>query len=69
MNVAGCIIYQMVTGIPPFTHDSSEYIIFQKVRHKKKVQFSQRLCLIEFCYRFKILTTVSMMGSMNRLKI
>jgi len=29
----GCIIYQMVTGIPPFTHDSSEYIIFQKIQN------------------------------------
>ena len=33
----GCIIYQMVTGIPPF-QGNSEYLIFQKVRPRPGIK-------------------------------
>ena len=76
----GCIIYQMVTGIPPFHHDSSEYLIFQKVgKHLeifyvytmkpffKKIKHTWHN-LINSCFRFKAWTTVSMTDLIPRLK-
>ena len=58
----GCIIYQMVTGIPPF-QAQNEYLIFQKVPQYPLFHF--RRCSESYLshFRFKIWSTVSMTAS------